>query len=156
VRSSPADARVFLDGQEQGTTPATFRDLATGVHQLRVVRDGFMPEERRVVITPDRPAQSVSIDLERVSASPTRSAAEPTPPAVPDGTAVGALDINSRPPGAQVFLDGTLVGTTPFVSMRVGAGRHAVRIERSGYREWASSVWIVQGGRNRITAALER
>ena len=58
-----------------------------------------------------------------------------TPGATP-GTAgrfTGILVLDSRPPGAQIFLDGKMVGTTPMLLQAVRAGEHAVRIERDGF-----------------------
>ncbi len=40
VRSTPAGARVFVDGKDHGQTPAVVRDLANGVHRIRLTRDG--------------------------------------------------------------------------------------------------------------------
>jgi serine/threonine-protein kinase len=37
------------------------------------------------------------------------------------------LRINSRP-WSQVFVDGTLVGTTPKLNLRVSAGTHSIRL----------------------------
>jgi hypothetical protein len=69
---------------------------------------------------------------------------------------VGALAVESRPPGASVFLDGRLVGKTPLAVARVGTGEHAVRLERDGYRPWSSITQISNGQRARVTASLER
>ena len=157
VRSTPADAQVFVDGRERGRTPATIRDLAPGAHRVKVVREGYVPEDRPISITAERPAQSVSVNLERphVATAPGVPSPANQSPAV-DGSLVGGLDVESRPPDAQVFLDGMLVGTTPFASARITAGRHEIRLERDGYQRWQSSVTIVRGERNRITASLEQ
>jgi hypothetical protein len=72
------------------------------------------------------------------------------------GRFVGKLSVESRPDGAHVFLDGKPVGTTPLTMPSVSAGEHAIRIEREGYRRWSSSVRIVAGEQNRLTASLER
>jgi hypothetical protein len=148
---------VFIDGREEGRTPATIRELSIGEHRLRVVREGYNSENRRLVVTAAQPAQSVSVDLEQ-SRSTTASAARTSSPQRPavDEALVGVLDVESRPPGARVFLDGRLVGTTPLVAARVGTGRHDLRLERDGYRRWGSSVSIVGSERTRITASLER
>ena len=66
------------------------------------------------------------------------------------------LNVDSRPDGSKVFLDGKLVGTTPVLLPQVGAGEHVVRIEHDGYRNWSSSVRVVAGERNRVTASLEK
>ncbi len=75
VRSTPADAQVFVDGRERGRTPATIRDLAPGAHRVKVVRDGYVTEDRPIAITAERPAQSVSVNLERshVATAPRRA-----------------------------------------------------------------------------------
>jgi eukaryotic-like serine/threonine-protein kinase len=90
----------------------------------------------------------VAAAKERASAGPAASTA-----AVPFA---GVLVVESRPPGADVFVDGKPAGITPVVLARVDAGEHAVRLEREGYRRWSASVRIVSGERNRVTASLER
>ena len=65
VRSSPAGARVVLDGEAVGVTPLTVRSLTIGSHALRVTRDGYAPEERRVIITAAQPAQALIVELVR-------------------------------------------------------------------------------------------
>ena len=67
-----------------------------------------------------------------------------------------SLSSSSRPSGAKIFVDGTLVGTTPMVLPAVPAGSHAIRLEYDGYRRWSSSVRIVASEQNRVTASLER
>jgi hypothetical protein len=64
--------------------------------------------------------------------------------------------VESRPPGARVFLDGKLVGTTPLTMSDVPAGAHAVRLDLAGYRPWVSSVRVVAGEPGRVTASLDR
>jgi serine/threonine protein kinase len=155
IRSVPAGALVSVDGREYGKTPATVRDLARGPHRVRVTRDGYAAQERRVVISPSRPAQSVNVSLERARVPPpARPAPAASAPAATGGA--GALVVDSRPAGAKVYLDGKLIGSTPLSLPTVTAGDHAVRLERDGYRHWASSVRVVASERNRVTASLER
>lgn len=155
VRSTPAGARVVIDDRDRGLTPLTVRDLDRGSHRLLVERDGYAPEERRIVITSARPAQSVTIELERPPAAQRSAQPTPTTPST-IGDVVGALIVDSRPTGAKVFVDGKLVGTTPLMVSRVEAGEHAVRIELDGYRRWSSSVRVAAGERSRVTASLEQ
>jgi PEGA domain len=153
VRSRPAGAKVVVDGADYGLTPATVRGLARGAHRVKITRDGYAPEERRFVVTSSRPAQSMTVALAPARAvAPARAEA----PTASTGRFAGALAVDSRPAGAKVFMDGTLVGTTPIALPSVPAGSHAIRLEYEGYRRWSSSVRVVASEQNRVTASLER
>jgi hypothetical protein len=158
VRSTPAGARVFVDGREQGRTPATVLDLAKGAHRLHVVHAGYAAEDRRIVVTAARSTQSVTFELKRPAAIAPAAAKTPAASGPPTpGTLTGAaLSVDSRPGGARVFIDGKLVGTTPVSVPQVGAGAHAIRLERDGYHRWSSSIRIVAGEPNRVTASLDK
>jgi hypothetical protein len=144
VRTSPAGARVLLDGKDVGLAPVTLRTVPFGGHTIRVSRDGYRTEERQVTLSTVQPAQSIEVDLAR-----TDQGAEPA-------VFSAGLTIESRPPGAAVFLDGKPVGTTPLTMPRVVAGSHVVRIELEGYRMWSGSVRVAVGEGNRVTASLEQ
>jgi len=158
VRSTPAGAHVFVDGREAGRTPVAVRELANGEHRVRVVRDGYDTEERRVQISASRPAQSLTLPLSRVTPVAQAPASRLPLPSTPGTTGrfVGALAVDSRPSGAKVFVDGKLAGTTPLQLAGLDAGEHVVRIERDGYRRWSSSVRVVASEQNRVTASLEK
>jgi len=158
VRSSPAGARVDVDGEPQGMTPTAIRNLTHGPHRIRLTLAGYGVEERRITISSAQPAQSLVIDLE-----PTRIASvgtdRPRPPAARSVLVSGfsgALHVESRPDGAEVFVDGVAKGLTPLVIGQIEAGEHVVRLERSGFRRWSASVRVVTGARNRVTASLEK
>jgi hypothetical protein len=59
--------------------------------------------------------------------------------------AVGALKIATRPPGAQVELDGVMVGVTPLTLTDVAPGRHTLRVSRSGYRSASREFELIRG-----------
>jgi serine/threonine-protein kinase len=156
VRSTPSGARVFVDGHEYGKTPIAVRELARGQHRVRIVRDGFSTEERRVVLTMARPSQSMVVPLAAISPTRAAAAASPSAAAATTGHFSGALTVESRPPEAKVYLDGVLIGTTPLQVPTVAAGEHAVRLEHDGYRHWSSSVRVVATETSRVTASLEK
>lgn len=157
VRTTPSGARVFVNGRESGRTPLTVRDLARGTHRVRVVRDGYTTQERRVTITSARPARTMALRLTpaRIPSAARTTAPVPSTPGI-IGRHTGALSVESRPTGAKVYVDGRLVGSTPLSLPEVAAGEHAIRIERDGYRRWSSSVRVVADQRNRVAASLER
>jgi hypothetical protein len=158
VGSMPAGAQVFVDGREKGRTPATVLDLTLGAHRVRVTRAGYVAEDRRVVVTAERPTQSVTVQLKPPAGA---GVAEARTPAGPSPVTTGAfteaaLSVDSRPRGAKVFIDGRLVGTTPVSIPHLSGGEHAIRLERDGYRRWSSSIRIAAGEPGRVTASLEK
>ena len=54
VTTDPPGARVMLDGIGWGTTPVTIRFLSSGDKTLRVIKDGYVSEERRIHVVGDR------------------------------------------------------------------------------------------------------
>lgn len=82
--------------------------------------------------------------------------ASTAPPERVDPREPGLLQVDSRPRGAQVFVDGRLVGTTPLLLSAVRPGTHAVRIDLRGHRRWVASVDVAPGERQRVAASLER
>jgi hypothetical protein len=155
VRSTPSGATVLMNGREMGRTPLALRDLDTGTHTVRVVRDGYRAEERRVSISRSRPTTSLTFELERTRTMEAGAATVAGIASADSEQFTGWLVIDSRPTGAHVFLDGRQIGTTPLSIGEVAAGEHAVRLELDGYRRWTASVRVVTGERNRITASLE-
>ncbi|MET0213790.1 MAG: PEGA domain-containing protein [Vicinamibacterales bacterium] len=82
----------------------------------------------------------------------------PTPPTtIPVASDVsprGSIEVVSRPPGAEVALDGRVVGTTPVSIPDVIEGTHVVGIELDGFSRWATSVYVSKGERARVGASL--
>jgi hypothetical protein len=89
----------------------------------------------------------------RASARPEASPAAALPPAP---APPASLQVESRPTGAQVWIDGRLVGTTPLQLSSVETGSHALRLELPGYRPWTTSVSVSRGARARVAASLEQ
>ena len=151
VRSTPAGARVVLDGRDVGETPLTVRNIARGAHTVRIARDGYVADQRRVVVSAASPAQSLTVALARARRAGEATSIPPGP-----GQSMAALNVESRPAGASVFLDGKLIGRTPLQVGEVAAGDHDVRLELDGYRRWSSTVHVAPGERRRVAASLER
>ena len=149
VRTTPAGARVTIDGKDVGKSPLTVPNLQRGTHTVRVMRDGYTTVERRVVITPSQPASTLTLAL--TLARGTAPAASESRPAL-----TASLTIESRPTGATVIIDGKRVGTTPLALPGMTVGTHAVRLEMAGYKPWTASVPVVAGEKNRVAASLEQ
>jgi hypothetical protein len=70
------------------------------------------------------------------------------------GAGPGSVEVLSRPAGAQVAIDGRVVGTTPLTIPDVGTGMHVIGIELAGFSRWATSVRVNAGERARVGASL--
>ena len=153
VRSDPPGAQLFIDDELRGQTPMAVRNLTLGTHTITLRAPGLPPWSQQVTLTAERPAQSFEIAMGAANARPTVSpaAASPAAPATP-----ASLQVESRPTGAQVWINGKLVGTTPLQLSSVAAGSHALRLELPGYRPWTTSVSVARGERARVAASLEQ
>jgi serine/threonine protein kinase len=150
VRSTPAGARVTVDGRDAGQTPATVTNLAMGTHSVRITHQGYLPAERRVRIRNTQPAQSIEVELEEA-----RAARQAAPAPAPERSS-GSLMVDSRPAGARVLVDGKMVGTTPMLLDAVVPGDHVVRLEMEGFSPWTTTTRVAGGERSKVSGSLEQ
>jgi hypothetical protein len=168
VRSTPSGASVEVDGLARGVTPLALRDLDLGAREITVTRQGYVPEERRIVLTTARPSRSVEV---RMSTSATDGRSGATAPTARSGAgtaprpstpasigkppvSTGALAVESRPVGATVTVNGKPSGNTPLTLNDLPPGDYRVTLSLSGYREFATTVRVVAGERARAAARL--
>ena len=151
VRSTPSGAEVFLNGERRGVSPVAVRDLALGAYTVRVVRPGFEPSQQRVVLEAGRPARALEVVLARTGAPATAPAAAA---ASPSTATTGSLLIESRPSGAQAFVDGVEVGRTPVTVPAAAIGARAVRIQLPGYLIISTTARVEPGARARVAVTL--
>jgi len=62
----------------------------------------------------------------------------------------------SEPSGAQVFVNGELVGSTPLELNDVAVGSRAIRLVAQGYQPWSGVVRTVANQQTRISVNLDR
>ncbi len=133
VQSRPEGARVFVDGEERGTTPVYVRDLDDGPHEVILYLDGFGAYRQRV----DGPGGRIFVDL-----------------GAEHGVGLGLVTVSSIPPDARVEVDGRRVGLTP-LEIPLEAGNHTLRLVREGYKDAEQSVAVEPGGRREVSVVLD-
>ena len=133
IVSTPPGASVFVDGEYGGVTPVEIRGLSAGTHALRLQKTGFAPFFGSV----DSRGRGalVSVQLEPV--------------------ATGAIDVRTRPTGAEVFLDGEPRGRSPLCLDRVRAGVHVLRFRKEHHDSRTLTVRVAAGERTTAEAELE-
>jgi hypothetical protein len=50
VQSEPAGAAVYVDGQLKGATPVAVEGIASGDHTVRIVKEGFLENNRTIAV----------------------------------------------------------------------------------------------------------
>jgi hypothetical protein len=152
VRSTPRGAEVRINGTRRGRTPLTVSDLEYGTYRVAVSAPGRIPVEREVTI--NKKAASLALTLERAPATrPSATGAAPAPAPIPGRPAT--LEVETRPSGATVYVDGARVGTSPLKLESFKPGRHDIRLELPGHRPWTTTITAVAGRPTRVTASLE-
>jgi len=93
------------------------------------------------------PAQSIApVSVDANAHEDATGRATPVPLRVESSERVafrGAISVESQPAGAQVSVDGRLVGVTPLVGWELPAGSHVVRIDHDGYDRWSAAIRVV-------------
>jgi tetratricopeptide (TPR) repeat protein len=123
VETQPAGASLLLNGRLAGSTPILVSALTPGPYAVRLERDGCQPLSFRV-------------DLGSDGATLVRKL-EPLP--------TGALVVDVQPRGAEVLLDGELLGYSPLKLDRLTAGTYDLLIRRTNYKTYAARTEIVPG-----------
>ena len=126
VQSTIPNAEVFLDGSSLGRAPVDRTDLDPGKHYVVVHRDGFTDFKREVILVEN---QAVAL--------------------VADLSATGGMRVLSTPEGAEVRIDGELIGKTPVSRDSVPAGDHVVEFRLAGYYDHKENM-KVDGGREKV------
>jgi len=137
VSSTPAGARIFLDGTDTGkTTAATLADIAPGSHALRLVLADYNDFQQDVTV---QPAQTAHVAATMVPLTAT----------------TGIIEVNSTPSGAKVYLDNADTGKTTNAALTLLApGNHTVLLTLRGYRDFSQQVTVAAGQTATVSASL--
>jgi hypothetical protein len=63
--------------------------------------------------------------------------------------------IHSTPDGAEIYLDGQLIGSTPS-TLELPSGTHDLSLRLSGYQDWTRSMRVLSGSEINLDAKLEK
>lgn len=112
VTSEPAGARVLVDGVFVGYTPLRY-GTSSGEHVVRVELGGYDDFQSTVSVVggETRTVQATLSSEQRL----------------------GQAGFESNPGGAQVYVDGQLIGTTPTDTVSLAEGAHQARFVLPGY-----------------------
>lgn len=133
LTSNPKEAKVYLDNQPIGVTPLTIDAVPSGRHALRFEKEGFATSYRIFQV-------EIGQKLELNSNL---------------GKEPGGLRIKTRVPGADVYLEGNLLGKTPLVLEKaIQPGQYSLRITQEGYADHIQPVVIEPSRTTKVSADL--
>ncbi|MEI8255215.1 MAG: PEGA domain-containing protein, partial [Deltaproteobacteria bacterium] len=133
IDSVPQGTTVRLDSESAnplGTTPLRRVRIPRGQHTLFFTRDGFIPGSTQINVTRSRETFTATL--------------------VQGGSIYVSADVD----GAQVFLDGNAVGTTPGRINNVQPGQHVVEIRQTGMQTFRDTVTVGAGAVASVNASL--
>lgn len=126
VSSEPPGADIYLDDRNtglQGQTNYRFK-VPPGPHTIYLDLNGYEPVKREFVMPDDKPL-ALEFQMKKLEN-------------------VGYATINVNVEGARIFIDGAIIGLTPYKQKKaLTAGTHQITIEAVGYPRYTQD-FIVQ------------
>ena len=127
IRAIPSDAEIYIDGTMVGKGYASSAVAIGAEHRYKVVCNDYWPKEGTVYFE-KREVKELNFDLE------------------PN---FGYITISSVPSEAEVYIDDTKVGITPYQVKKIKLGQHTVELRKSGYKTVADIISIRVGDHNK-------
>jgi hypothetical protein len=120
------DSNLFVDGKPIPPPIPDKIELSPGKHVVLVQKPGFADFRQDAMITA---GETLNVDASKLSDT-------------------GHITFLSEPPGAQVFVDGELIGQTK-VEKDLKAGKHQIVMKREAYNDWLAD-YTVTGGKDEM------
>ena len=123
VRSELEGIEVLVDGAPAGTAPGIIEEVPRGSRVITFRKHRYFPLEQTIEVEGLGRIQPVEVQLQ---------------------PAWGTMRFTSTPSGADVHIDGQLVGQTPLDTEVLETGS-ALRIAATGYRDYEKTVTVKAG-----------
>jgi hypothetical protein len=144
VQSTPAGARVTVNGVGWGVTPVTIRHLPLGTMRVRLLKESYRAQEREVKLTADTPTRNLDVRLPQIPGGRALTSASSGP----------MLVVNTTPPGARVTINGIGWGNTPVAIAHLPAGPQRLRVVKDRFISEERVVELREGQPRRIAIDL--
>ncbi len=130
--SSAGGCHIYVNGEDKGASPWTGR-LSAGQYVVEARQASHRSTSQRVDVVRGK---EQSIEL-----------AAPTP-------IYGSLNVSSKPADADVYVDGTKVGSTPDAFKNILEGTRSVELRKQGYAAYTAEVNVTEGKVSDLSATL--
>ncbi|MFM1897615.1 MAG: hypothetical protein RLZZ385_2689 [Pseudomonadota bacterium] len=115
------DVRVQVDGVDVGVTPLVDMDMEAGEREIVLSKERYQPYREVLNIEGRQVPESFEFEL---------------------APAWATVSLSSDPPGADVLVDGELVGTTP-LQADILEGEHELTVKLAGHKAWQDDIVVV-------------
>ena len=131
ISSEPSGAEVYVNTSYRGITPLTL-ELPPGEYTIEIKKEGYAPYTEKARILPGE-ATEVITTLSLLNS---------------------ALTITSEPSEAKVYLNDTLIGSTPIQNYKVTPGTYTLGIVKDGYESHTVEVTVGPGESKNLSVTL--
>jgi hypothetical protein len=131
VVSPEPEAEVAIDGAVVGPVPQE-KELDAGDHFIVVRKVGYADFEKKIRV---EPGKEITITAKL--------------------RAVGGIKVVTNTPGADVLMDGQVVGQTPYTKADVDVGTYGVIVRRPDHYDFETEVTIEGGKNTTVSTKLE-
>jgi len=131
VAGDVSGAPIFIDNEPKGVTPGVIEDVAVGTHTLEVRPSGLPVHSQQIMIQPGR-REVVNFTVNRAVLG-------------------GSLRVIANVAGAEIRLDGEVIGQAPVSRDAVAPGEHILEAQAAGYQAVQQPV-SVEPGRQRVVS----
>jgi len=123
VNSGLSDIEVLIDDQLAGTVPGTLEQISRGAHKLEFRKYRYFPLQQEVQIEGLGKTQAIEITLQ---------------------PAWGHIDFTTAPAGAELYIDGRLIGQTPIAAEVLETGSK-LTLRAAGYKTLQQQISVKAG-----------
>lgn len=121
--AAPKRAKVTIDDRDVGTLPISSQSLSVGEHTVAIRTPGHATWTKKITIIANKPTE-VPVILEANAA---------------------LVSVSSDTPGAQVVINGKLVGTAPLEETEIPPGAATISVRKEGYKESTQTLKLIAG-----------
>jgi len=134
IKSVPENAKIYIDGNEVGTTPTALSSIPIGAHEIEVKLDGHEDWKKSIIIKKEK-----ELSLNAVLQ-----------------INIGSINIESYPENAKIYIDGIEAGNGPKRFTDVIVGSHEIEVLLDGYVTWKRTIKVKPEKETSLTADLEK
>ena len=127
----PSEAVVMVDGRIVCQKTPCSKMVTMGKHTVTIQKENYLPKEKVFDI---KKGQNIKADLE------------------PN---FGFITVSSNPEGAEIILDGKIIGKTPIKEKEISLGAHQVEIDNECFYKTGEKIIIERGKAKNISLDLQ-